>query len=229
MPNIFHSWHDFLPIFARDILPIYERHEQDFDFMGFHGRRHATRSVIFAELLGRAYTSLGVSEIDMEGLRLVVAFHDAAREANGEDEWERQSAEACKVYLLQQGKADTYATAIERAMLEKHAQAGNLLTQILHDADVLEFMRFLVNNKRGLKLFRRNELTLFSEEDLYFHRVMHMQAQRNVLIQEIWKFVFETEWMNVQLTNEQFLPTYLSLFTQNEAKYPLMNRFFSLK
>ncbi|OJJ16127.1 hypothetical protein BKI52_35765 [marine bacterium AO1-C] len=227
MQNIVHSWHNFIPVFTRDILPIYEKHEQDFDFMGFHGRRHATRSVIFAELLGRCYMALGVNEIDMEGLRYAVAFHDAARQANGEDEWERESAEACKNYLIQQGKPEAYALTIEQAMLEKNTRASNLLTQVLHDADVLEFMRFLVNNKRGLALFRRDELTLFSEEDLYFHQVMHMQ--RNALIQEIWKFIFETEWINAQPTNAQFLPFYLSLFTQNEAKYPLMNRFFNLR
>ena len=218
MNNIFLSWQNFIPLFTHHILPIYETHEREFDFMGFHGRRHITRSVIFAELMARSYMSLGITNLDIEGVRWAVAYHDAAREGNGADEWEAESAEACKAFLIQQGKTSVYATSVGRAIIEKNMQADNLLTQILHDADVLEAMRFLVNNKRGLKLFRRNELTLFSTQDLLFNQVMHQKSQRDDLIQEVWRFVFETEWLNAQPTTEQFLPYYISIFRISSKK-----------
>lgn len=229
MNNIFLSWQNFIPLLTHHILPIYETHEREFDFMGFHGRRHITRSVIFAELLARNYIASGVSDLDIGGLRWTVAFHDAARQGNGADEWEAESAEACKAFLIQQGNTSAYATSVAQAIIEKNMQADNLLTQILHDADVLEAMRFLVNNKRGLKLFRRNELTLFSKQDLHFNQVMHQQSQRDDLIQEVWRFIFETEWLNTQPATEQFLQYYVSVFTQNEQKYPLMNQMFRIK
>lgn len=229
MQVMINSWESFIPEFAQNVLPVYEAHEHSFDLTGLHSRQHITRCVIFTELLLRFYAKLGISPLDEEAIRIATAFHDSGRQANGTDRWEAESAENCTAYLLGQGKPQAYALQVARTIVEKDTHHSHLATQILYDVDVLDIMRLLVNDQKGIDRFRRKELMFLSPNDVQYYQVMHYTGKREAFIREVWNYVFETEWMNASLDNQTFLPFYLSVFTQNKQKYPWMNRFFSFE
>lgn len=110
-----------------------------------HGTMHSTRVVLWTQVLRRVYEKF-------EGLKLenpiltaaAAAYHDTAREAEGPDHWDGESAELFKT-LLQR-------TDLDEATREKYVQTirekdpeGNKFTtleqRIVHDADCLDIIR----------------------------------------------------------------------------------------
>ncbi|MBW4623726.1 MAG: hypothetical protein KME17_30745 [Cyanosarcina radialis HA8281-LM2] len=85
------SWQQFVATLQNDILPIYARHEEEFDRLGIHGRIHICRSIVLAEVMSSLYSPF--AEIDRFAIRYAVAFHDSGRQGNGRDIWESASAE----------------------------------------------------------------------------------------------------------------------------------------
>ena len=98
----------FLQIFENDVAPFYEKHEQTFDLESFHGRFHILRCLFLVDKLDHFYLSLGLT-YDIDRAYYAVLFHDIARQGNGWDEWEEDSAEHCYTYLLSFGKTEEEA------------------------------------------------------------------------------------------------------------------------
>ena len=74
-------------------LPVYGAHEQKggFDYgRNMHGRGHATRVFIFANVLGNIMRERGVA-VDMGSLSTSAAGHDMGRQGSGTDVWEKDS------------------------------------------------------------------------------------------------------------------------------------------
>lgn len=220
------GWLAFQPTLASEILPLYHAHEQTFDSMGLHGRRHITRSLIFAEAMARFYYHLGKTCIDFEGLRVAVAFHDAGREGNGPDYWEKDSARLCEDYLLKQGKSAYYAAATSSMILQKKSTITSYTSQVVYDADVLEIMRLFVNTKAGYKKFRDSELLFL--KDLPNTSDFATLRLRKQLMNEAWAFVLETERMRKPLDNHQFLPVYFDKIINHQHRYPRLHQFLSM-
>ena len=74
-------------------LPSYRQHEQTFEKgRNTHGRTHATRAFVFANVLGNIIAERGVP-VDMNALSLGIAGHDMGRQGPGEDKWELESGD----------------------------------------------------------------------------------------------------------------------------------------
>ena len=79
--------------FLRAMLTYYREHEMGFDQgINTHGRTHATRAFVFANVLGNILAERGVP-VDMNALCLGIAGHDTGRKGAGEDKWEEASAD----------------------------------------------------------------------------------------------------------------------------------------
>ena len=74
-------------------LPAYGRHEKTFeDGRNIHGRGHATRVFVFANVLGNIMRERGV-DVDMGSLSISAAGHDMGRKGSGTDRWEKESGQ----------------------------------------------------------------------------------------------------------------------------------------
>lgn len=74
-------------------LPAYGNHEKTFeDGRNTHGRGHATRVFVFANVLGNIMRERGVN-VDMGSLSISAAGHDMGRKRSGTDYWEKESGE----------------------------------------------------------------------------------------------------------------------------------------
>lgn len=225
--EITESWQLFTLTFANTILPIYETHEQTFDYWGYHGRRHLTRSVLFAEIMSRFYHQhVEEKTLDVEGIRIAVSFHDSGREGNGRDYWEAESAQNCFDYLIKQGKNVSYAQQVSKTILDKKKDISNRLSQIIYDADVLEIMRLFIDHENGINQFRTAELYFLGANALHPSLAPALSSLRTAFIQEAWQFIRRTEHLADDLNNADFLPFYLNHLQTNQTQYPLMNRFF---
>ena len=79
--------------FLRATLSYYHEHEIGFERgRNCHGRTHATRAFVFANVLGNILAERGVP-VDMNALSLGIAGHDTGRQGAGEDKWEEDSAD----------------------------------------------------------------------------------------------------------------------------------------
>ena len=79
--------------FLRAALPAYHQHEKTFENgRNTHGRTHATRAFVLANVLGNILSERGVP-VDMNALSLGIAGHDMGRKGPGEDKWERESGD----------------------------------------------------------------------------------------------------------------------------------------
>ncbi|GHU25966.1 hypothetical protein AGMMS50256_01890 [Betaproteobacteria bacterium] len=78
--------------FHLDMLNAYRAHEERFDGQtGVHGLAHASRVFIFGTVLGNIMRERG-AKVDMTALTCAASGHDAGRQANGPDQWEKDSA-----------------------------------------------------------------------------------------------------------------------------------------
>ena len=74
-------------------LPAYGNHEKTFEEgRNTHGRGHATRVFVFANVLGNIMRERGV-DVDMGSLSISAAGHDMGRKGSGTDRWEKESGQ----------------------------------------------------------------------------------------------------------------------------------------
>lgn len=204
MNDVTHSWPDFVHNLHADILPIYARHEEEFDFPQIHGRLHICRSLILAECMATLYRPFGA--VDPFAIRYAIAFHDSGRQGNGRDIWEPDSAANCYAYLTEQ-----LAVAVPRAefisqYIVKTDAIADINEQITHDADVLEIMRIT-----GIDYFKPDFLR-FGQD------VPALATLRDTLIKEAWQLISLTEQLKTRLTPA----TYLADLLQLAQAYPLL-------
>lgn len=133
-----------------------------------HGVTHALRVTLFAQALIRLYARAGRAPApDAFGVVMAAAFHDTARQGDGEDLWERESAHQVAVYMTSLGAAPARVELLRHAVANKDPAArGEAFTsdeqRIIHDADCLDIVRVLAHPDD----FRRSELCFFHFEEL---------------------------------------------------------------
>ncbi len=152
----------FLKIFEDDVADYYQRHEETFDLESFHGRFHILRCLLLVDTLDKFYSSKKI-ELDIDKAYYAVLFHDSAREGNGYDEWELESAEKCFDYLKKEGFTILEAEEISRLILKE--TPFSLEGQILYDVDVLDYNRFFWFPHEEA-LFDQSKLIVATERDL---------------------------------------------------------------
>lgn len=176
------NWDSFIKEFSENILPIYQKHEDTFDWIGVHSRLHIARSIIFSEFMARYFYKLG-KKIDFDAIRYAVSFHDSGRQENGIDRWEKDSMRNCFAYLYKKEYDITYCKYVS-SLINKD-ESSDINKNIVYDADVLEIMRPCCGHgeRDG---FRSNFLLFMKDKEEY-------QDIRSYLIEDAWKLIEYTE------------------------------------
>lgn len=130
-----------LLLFHDDIAQHYRKHEETFDLESFHGRFHIIRCLILADLICNYYISKSI-HVNVSKTFIAVLFHDIAREDNGIDLWEKDSAIRCFDYLVNKGFEHDFAFQTSKIILKSNLQT--IEEQILYDVDVLDYNRFFL-------------------------------------------------------------------------------------
>ena len=160
-----------------------------------HGAMHASRVVAFVKVIHlfrqdqrdpaiNALANLskehGLTLIQLINLTQIAAlFHDVAREDEGIDHWDKESAQACANFLktevdglsdlmielisntiqYKDNKQGFFDTAIALGLNPEQAIAADYLRQLIHDADCLDVMRVR-------KTFKMQFLDMVTSPDL---------------------------------------------------------------
>ncbi len=221
------NWNEFISDLSRNIFPVYRKHELGFDPWGIHGRLHISRALIFSEFIARFYyKELGIENIDFFAIRYAVAFHDSAREDNGEDLWESDSAELCYEYLTKKFKQydSDYCREVSSLIIKDETWSGN--KRIVHDGDVLEIMRPYCA-PGGILGFRKKVLSFLSPEDGFVdHRIAKKHNNiREQLIQEAWKLIELTEAKKEKFDTKSndHVNVILDLIKANKSEFKLLS------
>lgn len=130
---------DFL---VRCCLPRYREHERTFDAgTEFHGRTHATRTFIFAQVLGNILREKHV-DVNVDALALAAAGHDIGRQKNGDDLDEARSADiTAQLVAADHELSAEFSQAFKECITSKMDTARTLEAWLLHCADSLDYGR----------------------------------------------------------------------------------------
>ncbi|MEZ4887929.1 MAG: hypothetical protein R3E32_24590 [Chitinophagales bacterium] len=221
MKNISLSFNAFQQEFAEYIAPFYEAHEKSFDITGIHGRRHISRTLVLGECLARYYAITFDLDVDFEAVRTAIAFHDTAREGNGQDFWESESADLCFHYLQQKGKSGDYCRTVADFISKK--EEANSWGQIVYDADVLEILRMFCNTPEGIERFQKERLYFLSHKDILIPlSAMNNKDIRNQLIEEAWQLIRLTEDVGTIQISNHYLKDLVEWIGENANKFPFI-------
>ncbi len=107
-----------------------------------HGTLHAARVVLWTQVLTRLYEKeFSRKKIDNPVLlATAAAFHDAAREAEGVDHWDSESAALLSALLKENEGQKEYVQAIREKDPKDNIYSTDI-QRIVHDADCLDVMR----------------------------------------------------------------------------------------
>jgi ADP-ribosyl-[dinitrogen reductase] hydrolase len=211
------SWAEFVAAFDAIIAPIYHRHELDFDLPGIHGRMHAGRAALFAEVMARYYRSSTAARPALNDARYATAFHDAARRANGPDLWDHESAQMCVEFAARNpGLFSRDARGMAGLLAAKPDPGDCLEAQIVHDADVLEIMRPCCGHG-GRDGFREVALIFLGDRD----PVARDADARAQLIDEAWTFIVASEERKDSFAGSPtYLASLLALLREGRSAWP---------
>lgn len=131
-----------------------------------HGIQHAGRVAFYVPLLANLYRHFDpdaatLTDKDIQLLQIAALFHDAGREADGEDLWDADSAIMCYRYLINIGISKVDAKKMAEAIANKDADTyyqefdtetetfgpflpstkKNIFQKLIHDADCLDVIR----------------------------------------------------------------------------------------
>ncbi len=182
-----------------------------------HGRMHASRVAILAQLLHRFFPG---NTSDPVHLAYAAAYHDAARQDEGIDRWDLESSQLLANFLTTSTipkRGAAYSKELEArftksfsedlypyvaALADKDPKNNDFTTReqmIVHDADCLEILRCLPSTKD----FRIDELQIFTKGIL-------TKAQTETLVKEWHSFI--------RLTQSANLNRHLEFYSKNYYK-----------
>ncbi len=176
-----HSYHDYLDRISR----------KEISQRNIHGVLHATRTAIWTQLFIELH-ELANKEWTYHRLFLALAgaAHDIARQDEGEDFWDFDSALWVKNYLSQQNLEKKQVDLYFNAISQKDPENRNFVSpeqQAIHDADVLEFHRELDNPMDFIK------------EELCFYHFDQLDVKfKEELIDEIQLFIYLSETKEIK-------------------------------
>lgn len=218
-------WAIFIQELQDNILPLYHARELPggFDPYQVHGRLHICRAILFSEWMARFHDRHACEPLDHYPIWIAVAFHDSMREDGGPDQWESHSSTACQNYLI-------HTAAQKTGFDETRAQqaAGWILKTkdrtvshtIVHDADVLEYMRLLPTVEK----FGRDHFSFAGPEDPLRNHIEQPHAVREALIQEAWNWIRVTKHALRQplLHSHAYMEDVLTFLGGRRREFPLL-------
>lgn len=201
----------------KEIFPFYEKHETGFDKSRIHGRMHVARATLFGEVMARYYHDKGES-VDFDFVRRTIGMHDAGREENGIDLWEKESSELLCNHLKMKNTPHEIALQKSKIIIKEEADKNSIDFKIFQSADCLDIMRPCTGNG-GRKGFNPNFLTFLknakSDESKF----------RKDLIEEAWFFIQITEAKKMTEFNESegFMNKLFQILKENQSKLPILS------
>jgi hypothetical protein len=185
------SLNDFRKTELPTLLDKYKEHEQTFDPTGIHGRRHISRALVYSNVLANIIREKG-GEVDSNALYTATALHDAGRQGNGTDLWEKDSAAVATARLKERGiDNDDYLGLVEATIdSQSDPSMKSLEGGILKSADSLDIIR--VFGKEGYK----TDLLWFQHHDMRIGEDSYMDKDdelRGKLVDEVAAFIEATE------------------------------------
>lgn len=130
-----------------------------------HGVTHAVRVTLFAQALAELYRCAGRDVGHPFGVAAAAAFHDIARQEEGRDRWDAESAARFAAFATAIGSERLDVAVLRQAIAEKDPPSGGGFhtdaQRIVHDADCLDIMRAL----GGPSEFRRELLCIYAVEE----------------------------------------------------------------
>ncbi|ATB42890.1 hypothetical protein CYFUS_008369 [Cystobacter fuscus] len=195
---------------------------------GAHGVTHCVRVTFLAQALTRLYARAERPPVDDPlGLALAAAFHDAARQDEGRDLWDAESARLLASLLESLGAPPAHVERLARAVAWKDPPPGQSFSsdeqRIVHDADCLDLLRVLPDARE----FRPEELCFQHFEALG-------EGLREQFLQEVLSLVRFTESSRFKHHLErQSLQVYedfigvLGWMQRRERRWPLLEELLS--
>jgi hypothetical protein len=186
------------------------------------GTTHCVRVTFLAQALTRLYVRAGRPLVeDPLGLALAAAFHDAARQDEGEDRWDAESAGLLATFLASLEAPTAHVERLRRAVAEKDPTPGQSFTtdeqRIVHDADCLDLLRVLPDARE------------FRPAELCFHHFPELGTDlREQFLHEAASLVHLTETPRLKHHLERHSPQVyedfigvLGLLQRRERRWPL--------
>jgi len=187
-----------------------------------HGCLHAARVALFAGLLAQLHRRAGRPVGDLRLLQMAAAFHDAAREDEGRDRWDSDSAALFGRWLRERnlGDPDRWAALLDAKDDER---PSSLEQEILHDADALDIQR----TAHAAGNLDTGRLFLFRAPN----RIS--PADKDALVAEAGRFIALTEHGDVKRWFEDLPDCYVMLMhlllsvDREVGTFPLMSSLLS--
>ncbi len=219
------SWINFLEVLREDILPIYENHENTFDYNSMHGRMHICRCLIFGEFMCRYYHQETSMTPKVESIRYAIAFHDSGRQENGIDRWEQDSAQKCAHYLVSHPTISVQSHETTSNLITKEGRGDwGIEKRIVHDADVLDIMRPCCGHG-GRTGFKEKVLRFLGSRD-YDTKIDYNLYIRNQLIEECWIFINRTEEEKMNLNkSSDYIGDVIDILETTREECPLLSKY----
>ena len=170
-----------------------------------HGCMHASRVAVEVEILANLYQkydpSIRISEEELLLAQYLAVFHDSARQAEGVDLWDDDSAENARPYLLTKGFSQEATEKAIQLLKDKDSSDPNrnIISKLIHDADCLDIMRVY-----GLKKFKQEKLEIHKQ----FNSNPSFLKKLKDLKNEIYKWIKRTEDSLFKLNLEKYSNTY---------------------
>lgn len=223
MDNI-KNWNNFLDELSNSILNVYRKHENSFDDYGIHGRRHISRSIIFSEFMSRFYTKELGKDIDFNAIRYAVSFHDSGRQGNGIDVWEKDSANNCFKYLMDNSDYDETRCKYVSSLISKNL-TNDINHNIVYDSDVLDIMRPCCGHGE-IENFRRSELRFLGTKDNFSNSYLYDEI-REELILDAWKLIEYTEDNEMLFNTKENNQLYymLNIIEKNKLNFNILHKY----
>jgi len=147
------AWQLFISRYWPTVEHTYKENELKFDPLGIHGAGHALRTTMAGHLLLHFYGAYYEVSYPQSIALLVIALHDAGRLENGSDIWETQSCQLCKkIMKTVVPKEETIYIDACADIIKPISQNPPGLSKLLHDADALEYSRFI--SKKAFEIER---------------------------------------------------------------------------
>jgi hypothetical protein len=164
---------------------------------------------------------------DRLGVAMAAAFHDVARQDEGEDLWDEESAEVFASWMTSLGVPPIRIEVLRHAVASKNpGSEDDFLSdeqRVVHDADCLDILRVL----RHRNEFRRSELCFYGLDGLD-------PVVRERLVEEAADIVAVTEHPMLKLYLEQIsarvYEDFIAVLWQLESRYgrwPLLGELWS--
>ncbi len=186
-----------------------------------HGQMHASRAAILVRALANMYNqyaATSLSEREILLAQFLAIFHDSARQAEGIDLWDNESAENAYPFLINLGVDADIAQECVQILKDKDSQKENkhILSKLIQSADCLEIMR--VFNYEG---FDERYLDIFNDLKANDQFVSELSQFR----EEYYKFIKRTDSgllrLYLECHSKNYFKDTLSLIDVKEGNHPL--------